>query len=378
MSFSQPSPVSPTRPPGSPMQFLPLRTAQIMLVVMLATTPAILIGTWFFGYGILLNIGYAMGISVLCESIVAKLSGKQPRELLADNSGLVTALLFALTVPPGTPWWLITLGLVFAIGLVKHAYGGLGQNPFNPAMAGYLFLLLAFPLDMTTWHLPGAATDFASPNSPLGWQGLTESFGFLFPFLSYASDSTVIDGFAKATPLIESKLAAVNAVALAASEGLFIFSRSAETGWELMNYAYLFGGVLLLFSRIISWHIPASVIAGTLIMSLLFYSPSAAAVVGTPYLHLFGSATMLGAFFIATDPVSAASGNRARIAYGIVIGVSIYSVRVWGSYLDAVAIAVLFGNFCAPLLDRMFAPRRFGRAEATGFLLKRKANGESR
>lgn len=370
MGSSHPSPLS------SPMQFLPLLTAQIMLVVMLATTPAILIGTWYFGYGILLNIGFAIGVSILCESIVARLSGRHPRELLADNSGLVTALLFALTIPPGTPWWLISLGILFAIGLVKHAYGGLGQNPFNPAMAGYLFLLLAFPLQMTTWHLPEAATNFTSGSSPLGWQGLSESFSFLFPFLSYAGDSTAIDGFAKATPLIESKLAAVNALALALSEGANIFSRSAETGWELMNFAYMFGGIFLVICRIVSWHIPVSVIGSTLIMSLLFYSPSAAAVVGTPYLHLFGSATMLGAFFIATDPVSAASGNRARIAYGFVIGVSIYSVRVWGSYLDAVAIAVLFGNFCAPLLDRMLVPRRFGDVGLAGLLVTSKANGE--
>lgn len=349
-------------PTSSPVQFLSLSTEQIMLVVMLATVPGILISTWFFGYGLLLNIGFAMTVSVVCESIIALISHRQPREILADNSGLVTALLFALTIPPGTPWWLIAFGIIFAIGLVKHAYGGLGQNPFNPAMAGYLFLLLAYPLNMTTWHLPEAATDFAISNSPLGWQSFLESLSFLFPFIGSAGDVAAIDGYAKATPLIESKLAATNAIALASSEGTGLFNRSAETGWELINFAYLLGGIVLLLTRIVSWHIPLSIIASTLVMSLMFYSSSAAAVVGSPYLHLFGSATMLGAFFIATDPVSAASGNRARIVYGIIIGMSIYAVRVWGSYLDAVAIAVLFGNFCAPLLDRVFAPRRFGDA----------------
>lgn len=345
---------------SSPLQYFPLQTSQIMLLVTLATLPAMLVATWFFGYGVILNVLFAILVGVLCEAAISQVRGHDVRATLADNSCLVSAVLFGMTIPPGTAWWLIAMGMVFAIALVKHAYGGLGHNTFNPAMAGYLFLLLAFPLEMTSWHLPVAAMDFDSPYSPLGWQGFLHSLGCLFPFLPLLDDGLTVDGLAMATPLIESKLAASNAIWAAVEEGSGIFARSSETGWELINFAWLFGGVFLLATRLISWHIPLSIIATTLIMSLLYYSPSAAAVLGTPYLHLFGSATMMGAFFIATDPVSAATGSHARIAYGIIIGVSLYSIRVWGSYLDAVAIAVLFGNFCAPLLDRLLAPRKYG------------------
>lgn len=345
---------------SSPMQFFPLQTSQIMLLVILATLPAMLVSTWFFGYGVILNVLFASLIGLLCEAAICRIRGRAVRATLADNSCLLTAVLFGMTIPPGTAWWLIAMGMVFAIALVKHAYGGLGQNTFNPAMAGYLFLLLAYPLDMTSWHLPVAAQDFTSTHSPLGWQGLLQSLGCLFPFLPVLGDGLTVDGLAMATPLIESKLAAGNAIRTAMEEGYGLFARRAETGWELVNVAWLLGGLFLLATRLISWHIPLSMIAATLVMSLLYYSPSAAAVLGTPYLHLLGSATMMGAFFIATDPVSAATGSRAKIAYGLIIGVSLYSIRVWGSYLDAVAIAVLFGNFCAPLLDRLLAPRKYG------------------
>ena len=117
---------------------------------------------------------------------------------------------------------------------------------------------------------------------------------------------------------------------------------------------------ILIIKRIITWHIPMSILTTVLGWSLFFYSPEQSAIVGTPYLHLFGSATMIGAFFIATDPVSAPTSNPARVVYGIIIGSCIYGVRVWGSYLDAIAIAVIFGNFLAPLLDHMLRPRIFG------------------
>jgi electron transport complex protein RnfD len=178
-----------------------------------------------------------------------------------------------------------------------------------------------------------------------------------FPFLA---DSLDIDGLAMATPLIESKMSASSAINRALAEELHVFSRSAETGWEWINIAYLMGGLFLFARGVISWHIPFSIIATVICWSGFFYSDGSSSVVGTPYLHLFGSATMIGAFFIATDPVSAATSNPAKIAYGIIIGSSIYAVRVWGSYLDSIAIAVLFGNFLAPLLDYFFRPRIYG------------------
>ncbi len=339
----------------SPMQFRTLNTSQIMLLVAAATVPAIAINTWFFGIGTLLNILLAVPIAIIAETLSLRARNLPVRASLRDNSVMLSALLLALALPPGSPWWLIMLGTLFAVAIAKHAFGGLGQNVFNPAMAGYLFLLLAFPLEMTAWHLPEAAIEPDAANSPLTLTSMVQSLGFL------VADTQSIDGYAMATPLIESKLASQSALREAINSELPLFARSTETGWELVNWAYLLGGIFLLASGIISWHIPASIIGTVLALSLLFYSPSNAPIVGSPYLHLFGSATMIGAFFIATDPVTAATSNPARVVYGVIVGASIYAIRVWGSYLDSIAIAVLFGNFCAPLLDHYCRPRIFGR-----------------
>ena len=297
---------------------------------------------------------FAIGL----EALALKLQRKPVRSGLGDNSALVTALLFGISIPPGSSWWLIFLGIAFAILIAKHAYGGLGQNPFNPAMCGYLFLLLSFPLEMTSWHIPVNHMD----SSPLAWEGLRQSVLVALPFLFSSAESmqSTVDGMTMATPLIVSKMAGTNAILEAQQTGLALFARSSETGWELMNIAYLGGGLILLGLGIISWHIPVSIILTITVISVLFYSPNSSAVFGTPYLHLFGSATMVGAFFIATDPVSAATTNQGKILYGIIIGLGIYSIRVWGSYLDSIAIAVLFGNFCAPLLDYYCRPRIYG------------------
>ena len=329
-----------------------------MLIVILATVPGVMAHIWFFGYGLLLNLVVASITALMIEALCLYASDKSVKQGLNDYSALVTAVLFSIAVPPGSSWWLLVLGMVFAIALVKHAYGGLGQNAFNPAMAAYLFLLLAFPLQMTAWHLPDAALSPSPDSSPLSFTSLRQSGQFL---LASSSDQfEAIDGFAKATPLIEFKMAAQSAVLESFELGTSVFDRAAATGWELVNIAFMFGGIALLSLGIISWHIPIAIIVSVLAMSLLFYSSGGSSVVGTPYLHLFGSATMLGAFFIATDPVSACTSNPAKIAYGFIIGCSIYGIRVWGSYLDSIAIAVLFGNFCAPLLDHSIRPRIFG------------------
>lgn len=346
---------------SSPMQFGARQTAKIMQLVLLAATPAILISTWFFGYGLALNLLVSGVLALVFEALVLQARGLPVKYHLADSSVLVTALLFAVAVPPGSPWWLLGLGIGFAVGLGKHVYGGLGHNVFNPAMAGYLFLLLAFPLEMTTWHLSEATLNQGLTTSPLGLAALLQNLQLTFPFLAGNLD---IDGLAMATPLIESKMSGQSAINQAIVEGLPLLSRTAETGWEWINLAYLAGGLFLLARRVISWHIPLSIITTVLCWSGFFYSDGSSSVVGTPYLHLFGSATMIGAFFIATDPVSAATSNPAKIAYGIIIGSSIYAVRVWGSYLDSIAIAVLFGNFLAPLLDHFFRPRIYGQGSS--------------
>lgn len=344
----------------SPRQTAARSVSDLMTILLLSLCPAILISSWFFGIGLLLNILIAIAAALVFETAGCFFRGKNPLTNLQDLSAIVTAVLFALTIPVGSHWILIVIGMAFAILVAKHAYGGLGQNLFNPAMCGYLFLLLSFPLAMTTWHVPTQELAGELIISPLSIAGIKQSLVASFPFLLFASSASVIDGMAMATPLIEYKMASPNALAAALSNDISIWSRSAGTGWEIVNIAYLFGGLGLLFLRVIRWHIPVAVISTVAALSIAFYAPGSAAITGTPYMHLFGSATILGAFFIATDPVSAATTNVGRILYGVIIGICLYSIRVWGSYLDAVAIAVIFGNFWAPMLDHFFKPRSYG------------------
>ncbi|MEX2131467.1 MAG: RnfABCDGE type electron transport complex subunit D [Pseudohongiellaceae bacterium] len=353
----------------APHQHGPNDTGRIMLWVIAACIPAIITATWFFGYGMLLNILQCGFWAALLETIVARLRRQVWNGLLRDNSALVSAILLGISLPPGSVWWLVLLGMVFALLVAKHAFGGLGHNPFNPAMCGYVMLLLSFPLQMTAWHIPMAEIRYDPLFSPLQFESLTTSIALAFPFLApgpVADFRAVADGLVMATPLIEQKLAGNSAVFAALDSGNSLFSRSSGTGWELINLGFLLGGLLLLFRKIISWHIPVSVIAAVAVMSILFYSDKSMNVVGSTYLHLFGSATMIGAFFIATDPVSAATTPVGKIVYGLLIGGVIYWIRVWGSYLDAVAFAVLVGNFCAPLIDQLTLPRIYGHYRRTG------------
>lgn len=365
---------------GSPFQHSAQSVAHLMQLLLYALVPGIVLSFYFFGFGILINISLACIIALAAEAAILRLRNMNIRAHLEDRSAIVTAILFAIAIPPGSPWWLVATGILFSIVVAKHLYGGLGQNPFNPAMCGYVLLLLAFPLEMTNWHIPNeivnapltvnnlGIADAGSQQqiiSPLSWTGFKQSLMLSFPFAvsGVENGQNFVDALAMATPLIEFKMAGQSAILTARESASVLFSRESGTGWELINICYLFGGLFLLFKRIISWHIPVSIIASILVLSTLFYSPGSSAIYGTPYLHLFGSATMLGAFFIATDPVSAATSGRGKIYYGIIIGIAIYSIRVWGSYLDSIALAVLFGNFCTPLLDHLCRPRIYGQGK---------------
>ncbi len=362
-------------PINSPFQHSGRNVEQLMQLLLYALCPGICASLWFFGFGILINILLAAGVAIAAEAAVLHLRHRNIRSRLADRSAVVSAVLFAITIPPGSPWWIVVSGILFAIVIAKHLYGGLGQNPFNPAMCGYVMLLLAFPLQMTSWHVPNEviigplrvdSLGIPDPQqlviSPLSWIGLQQALLLSFPFAAnnLQGSQALVDGLAMATPLIEFKMAGHSALFAAWEADAAVFARESETAWELINISYLIGGLFLLYKRIISWHVPLSIIATIFALSVIFYAPGSVAIYGSPYLHMFGSATMIGAFFIATDPVSAATTNGGKIYYGIIIGIAIYSIRVWGSYLDSIALAVLFGNFCAPLLDYYCRPRVFG------------------
>ena len=324
-------------------------TSTIMRKVILATLPGLFALTYFFGWGNLINSLLACTMAVLCESTFLALRRRPVRPYLNDSSALLTGVLLGLALPPFAPFWVTLVATAFAIIMVKQLYGGLGQNPFNPAMAGYALVLVSFPVQMTTtWA-------FSFQVSLQGTLSFTETLRVIFTGLPVA------DGLSGATPLDVYKTLVSHelADAIRATE---TFNGWLNGGWEWVNIAFLIGGIWLLWQRIISWHIPTALLLSLSVCSLVLGFDED---LFTPlHLHLLSGATMLGAFFIATDPVTASSTVRGKLIYGAFIGLLIYVIRTWGSYPDAVAFAVLLMNFAVPFIDAYTQPRTFGHTKA--------------
>jgi len=327
----------------SPHAHGPLTTRQVMLQVLLAAVPGIVILTHFFGFGTLVNILWACAVALACEALALALRRRPLGFYLGDGSALVTATLLGIALPPYAPWWLIAVGIACAILLAKHLYGGLGYNPFNPAMAGYVILLISFPLQMTAWapprglgEVPGLTDALRACFLPAAWDGTTMA--------------TPLDLMKQNTGLLVEDLWAQNPQ----------FGRWAGPGWEWVNLAFLAGGGWLLYRRIFSWHAPVAMLAALGLMAALFYDGGSSASGGSPLFHWLSGATMFGAFFIVTDPVTSAVSVRGRLVYGAMVGVLVYIIRVRGNYPDAVAFAVLIMNFAAPFIDHYTQPRTYG------------------
>ena len=333
----------------SPHAHGPMSTSRVMLSVLLATVPGVIVLTHFFGFGTIVNIAFGCLVAIACESVALKLRGRPLGFYLKDYSALVTATLLCIALPPYAPWWLIALGVASALLLGKHLYGGLGYNPFNPAMVGYVVLLISFPLQMTAWAPPRGAGELP---------GLLEALQACFVPAAF-------DGVTMATPLDLMKQ----------NNSLLVkdlwkqypqFGRWAGLGWEWVNLAFLAGGAWLLYQRIFTWHAPVAMLAALALMAALFNDGGSSASGGSPLFHLLSGATMFGAFFIVTDPVSSAVSVRGRLIYGALIGILIYIIRVRGNYPDAVAFAVLIMNFAAPLIDYYTQPRTYGHSRSGG------------
>ncbi|MDR2877043.1 MAG: electron transport complex subunit RsxD [Chromatiales bacterium] len=347
----------------SPHAKAPITVSTVMLQVALALIPGLIAYVWFFGWGVVINIFIAVVTALIAEGVMLRIRRQPVGMYLADLSAVVTALLLALALPPTLPWEITVTGTLFAIVIAKQLYGGLGYNPFNPAMVGYVVLLISFPREMTVWVPVVSMSEY-----PLN-------------FLEYASmiftgklpAGISIDAITEATPLdsLRIHLGLGSSVAdIRATFGIDeetsrllsvvpIFGMFGGKGWEWVNAGFLIGGLWLIYKRIISWHIPVAVLGALMAISLVFYlfEPARYA---SPMFHLFSGAAMLGAFFIATDPVTAAASPSGRLLYGAGIGILLYVIRTWGGYPDAVAFAVLMMNMVVPLIDDHFKPRVFG------------------
>mgnify|MGYP001561943933 CR=1 FL=1 len=327
----------------SPHAHGPMSTSRVMQNVLLATIPGVIVLTHFFGFGTLVNILFGSVVALACEALALTLRKRPLGFYLGDYSALVTAVLLGIALPPYSPWWLICVGIASAILMAKHLYGGLGYNPFNPAMVGYVVLLISFPVQMTAWAPPRGAGELPSLLQALQACFLPASF----------------DGVTMATPLDVMKQNSSLLVEDLWSQSPQ-FGRWAGLGWEWANLAFLAGGAWLLYQRIFTWHAPVAMLAALALMAAIFYDGGSSASGGSPLFHLLSGATMFGAFFIVTDPVSSAVSVRGRLVYGALIGLLIYIIRVRGNYPDAVAFAVLIMNFAAPFIDQYTQPRTYG------------------
>ena len=306
-----------------------LNTSNLMLQVIYGLILGVALQFYFFGWGIIYQITLALITGIAAEIIFLKIR-KKSIDVIKDNSAALTAILLAISIPSIAPWWIVVLGTSFAIIFGKQLYGGLGSNPLNPAMLGYAFLLISFPLEMTRW---------------------TSSFLSFGEGLNVIFSSINIDALSSATRLEEAKFALMEGEV---SNPIQI----DRTVW--INLGFLFGGVYLFYKKVITWQIPLSFLAGIIVMSALLMLVDSDHAMG-PVFHLFHGATMLGAFFILTDPVSSSTTPRGRLIFGFLIGILVIIIRTYGSYPDGVAFAVLLLNIAVPLIDYYSKPKVFGR-----------------
>jgi electron transport complex protein RnfD len=335
---------------GQAPHFPPQTTvARVMLQVILALVPAVVAHVWYFGPGILVQIILAAGFAVAFEAASLTVRRKPVRLFLGDYSALLTAILFALCLPPLAPWWIALTGMFFAIVIAKHLFGGLGHNPFNPAMVGYVVVLISFPQAMTAWLEPAAIAEYAP--------GLADT---LLAIATGAAPADLSwDAVTGATPLDAIRTSVATGRTITEARQLPIFGDFGGLGWEWIANWYAIGGLWLLWRRVIGWQVPVTMIGTVLFLGLAAWlaDPSSNP---APLQHVFSGALIVGAFFIATDPVSGCTSARGRLVFGAGVGVITLVIRRWGGYPDGVAFAVLLMNMFAPLIDRYTRPRIFG------------------
>ncbi|WP_434607403.1 RnfABCDGE type electron transport complex subunit D [Pseudomonas sp. D2-30] len=314
------------------------RLRQAMRRVLLATLPGVLASMWFFGWGVLLNLLLSGLTALAIEALILRLRRRPIKPDLGDGSALVSATLLALALPAYCPWWLTVTAVACALLFGKHLWGGVGSNPFNPAMLGYALVLMAFPQYMSQWpttHGLGLmdglrlVADMGQP--PDGWAG-----------------ATALDSLRVNTSLTIDELFASDPA----------FGRWGGHGVEWINLGFLAGGLFLLQQRIFTWHAPVGMLASLFTVSLLFWNGSGSDSHGSPLFHLLTGATMLGAFFIVTEPVSGAKAPFARLLFGVGAGLLVYVIRAWGGLPDGIAFAVLLMNLGVPALERFVEARQ--------------------
>ncbi|HOB47400.1 MAG TPA: RnfABCDGE type electron transport complex subunit D [Zoogloea sp.] len=325
---------------NSPFVRKPVSVRSVMFQVLLALVPGIVAYVWFFGAGILVQIALASAAALAGEAAMLAIRGKPKALFLTDLSAVVTAWLIALTFPPIAPWWLTVTGTLLAIVVVKQLYGGLGQNPFNPAMAAFCLMIVAYPALMSQWPAAGQL-DF-KVQLDLIFGGLRQ-----------------VDAITGATPLDALRTALRSAAnpdsplhGLRTSHLMDgpAFGLLGGKGSEWIAFGYLLGGLWLIQRRIITWHIPLAFCAALFVCAFLLWGVRPD-IYASPLFHLASGGAMLGAFFILTDPVSGATTPRGKLLFAAGAAIFTYTIRAFGAFPDGVAFATLLMNILVPLID---------------------------
>lgn len=327
--------------------------SRIMATVMLALVPATLFGFWLYGWPAVYLWAVAIVAALAGEAAALRLQRRAVKPAIMDGSGVLTAWLLALALPPWAPWWIAAVGSLFAVVVVKQAFGGLGQNVFNPAMAARVMLLISFPLEMTSWIPPMSAL-------PGLVDSLAVTFGLTF-------GGTQVDAVTSASLLGHVKTEFSRGVDLQQALAGHYAPLEALWGWrsgsvgETSALLILAGGVFLIARRIISWHAPLAMLAGVALPALLMNLIAPEHYAG-PLYHLLSGGLMLAAFFIVTDPVTSPNTAAGQLLFGLGCGLLTYVIRTWGAYPEGVAFAVMLMNAATPLIDRYVKPRIYGRS----------------
>ena len=337
---------------SSPFISKPDSVSRIMLTVLLALVPGIALYVWSYGPAVLVSLALASITALATEAAMLKLRKRPVRPFLSDLSALLTAWLLAVSIPSLAPWWLVVVGTAFAIAVAKHLYGGLGSNPFNPAMVGYAALIVSFPLQMTHWLTPNA----------LGTEALSFADQLAYIFGGQLPAGFTLDAVTSATPLDTLKTQLHMGKSITDMASMPIFGHVAGKGSELVALGFLIGGGWLLYKRIISWHVPVAFLGALFATAGIYYLYDPAHYV-SPLFHVAAGASMLGAFFILTDPVTGPTTPRGKLIFAAGAGVLTYLIRAFGGFPDGIAFATLLMNLCVPLIDAYTQPAVYGRKE---------------
>ncbi len=323
---------------GSPHLHSDLSTRKIMYGVVLALLPAMIVAVYYFGLGALKVIILSVTFSLVFEWLIQKYLIKGALTI-TDGSAVVTGILLAFNVPSNLPWWMVIIGALVAIGIGKMSFGGLGKNIFNPALVSRVFLLVSFPVAMTSWPKPHPITkmlvDTITGPTPLGYikegLGAGKTLAELTPHLpSYAQQ---------------------------------LMGQMGGSLGEVSALALIIGGIYMLWKKIITWEIPVSMLLTVFVVSGILWLINPQHYMD-PVFNLLTGGVMLGAIFMATDMVTSPMTRSGQLVFGFGIGLITMLIRVWGAYPEGVSFAILLMNAVVPLINRSFKPKRFGTAKA--------------